>query len=1253
MTFYADLHIHSKYSRACSKDCDLEHLAWWAGRKGVSVVGTGDFTHPAWMDELRENLVPAEPGLFRLRPELERRVSRTLPPACRQPVRFLLSVEISTIYKKGERTRKVHHLLYAPSFEAAERITAALAKIGNLASDGRPILGLDSRHLLEITLQSDPGSYLIPAHVWTPWFSVLGSKSGFDAVADCYDDLAGHIFAVETGLSSDPLMNWRVPSLDGYRLVSNSDAHSPPALAREASMFSTEMDYYALRAALETGQGYGGSVEFFPEEGKYHLDGHRKCGVRLDPAETKAHGGRCPSCGRPLTVGVLSRVDELAAHPEGRRPEGAANFRNLIPLPEIVSEIRGVGPRSKSVLGHIAELVSSLGPELSILDDVPLDDVRDAGGELLAEALGRLRRGTVIRDAGYDGEYGEIRLFEPGELRREGKRAVGLTGAPDDAGLFDLPGATTRTGARAAGASEGAYGAVEGHAAVTAPVTERDSGGSEAAGYAEPPIEGQQDILEAAEAVEALAAAGADVAGNVGGTPGTGANGAGAEASGTASAGTESAGTRGSRRGNAGNGSHSAGSDHAGTGSAQDGRSAGDGVVSVPGNAGPDGVRSADAGAGGLETGDLGTENRGTENRGTGGPGGAGAGSVLGGLDPDQRAAAAHPGGPLLIIAGPGTGKTRTLTHRIAHLVAERDVEPEHCLAITFTRRAAEEMRERLQALLPGKADRLTVATFHSLGALILREQYELAGLPADFRIADETERLEIAREMTGSDKEAKKLLADFDRPNRPRRGPGLPSTTPKAGENGGAYPAGRSGENDSDGSNGPAGSHGSAGPAGFSDPSELSDPTGSTVSATPAGSANAGDAAVGQYDLEARGSFEKRLRERGLADFTDLLRLPVQLLAQDAALTAHYRERWPWISVDEYQDVDETQYALLRLLADTDGNLTAIGDPDQAIYAFRGADVGFFLRFEDDFSAATTVLLTRNYRSAPAIVRGAAGAIKATSLVPDRVLDPQRSGERLIRVHESVDAQAEAEFVTSTIDRLLGGSSFHSLDSGRADGHHDEHLDFSDIAVLYRSSAQAEPVMDALTRAGMPYQKRSHDRLMKRPGVREVAAELRHHGGPLTVRLKAAVGSLTEIHDETVLRTAAELLTPLAVQCDEDLEAFLGELALGAEVDAFDPRADRIALLTMHASKGLEFPVVFIVGCEDGLLPLRLPDTDEAEERRLFFVGMTRAQSSLYLSGSKRREPSPFLRTIPGKYVTRSEPTTRRRPRDHQLRLL
>src|ERR1700727_929588 len=302
--FHADLHIHSRFSRACSKDCDIEHLSASALRKGVSVIGTGDFTHPAWTAELRETLVPAEPVLFAIRPDLEKRVRRDPPASCAGTVRFMLSVEISTIYRRDERTRKVHHLIYAPSFEAADKITEALAKIGNLASDGRPILGLDSRDLLEITLAADPGCYLVPAHVWTPWFAVLGSKSGFDAVRDCYADLAEHIFAAETGLSSDPAMNWTCSSLDGYRLVSNSDAHSPPMLGREATVFDTEMDYFAMASALKTGRGLDGTLEFIPEQGKYHLDGHRKCGVRLEPGATRARDGICPECGKRRTLGV-------------------------------------------------------------------------------------------------------------------------------------------------------------------------------------------------------------------------------------------------------------------------------------------------------------------------------------------------------------------------------------------------------------------------------------------------------------------------------------------------------------------------------------------------------------------------------------------------------------------------------------------------------------------------------------------------------------------------------------------------------------------------------------------------------------------------------------------------------------------------------------------------------------------------------------------------------------------------------------
>ncbi|HEV2919056.1 MAG TPA: endonuclease Q family protein, partial [Actinomycetota bacterium] len=416
--FYADLHIHSKYSRACSRDCDLEHLALVGRRKGISVIGTGDFTHPRWFEELESTLVPAEPGLFRLREDVERAVEARLPASCRGPVRFLLSVEISTIYKRAERTRKVHHLLYMPDLASAGRCRAALARIGNVASDGRPILGLDSRDLLEITLEAGEGAYLVPAHCWTPWFAVLGSKSGFDRVEDCYADLAGHIFAVETGLSADPAMCWRVSGLDRYRLVSNSDAHSPPALGREATVLDTDLDYWAIRRALETGDGFCGTVEFFPEEGKYHVDGHRKCGVRMEPAETRRRGGRCPVCGKPPTVGVLHRVEELADRPEGARPPGAAGFRNLIQLPELVGEVLGVGPRSKAVTAVVDGLVERLGPELDILERVPVADVARSGPPLLGEAIDRVRRGAVIRDPGYDGEYGIIRAFAPEELGR-------------------------------------------------------------------------------------------------------------------------------------------------------------------------------------------------------------------------------------------------------------------------------------------------------------------------------------------------------------------------------------------------------------------------------------------------------------------------------------------------------------------------------------------------------------------------------------------------------------------------------------------------------------------------------------------------------------------------------------------------------------------------------------------------------------------------------------------------------------------
>ncbi len=419
MRFYADLHIHSKYSRATSKDCDLEHLSLWGRKKGITVIGTGDFTHPAWFSEIKEKLVPAEPGLFRLRDDIDKEVMGKLPGSCHGVTRFMLSVEISTIYKKGDKTRKIHHLIYAPTLAQAEFINRKLDRIGNIKSDGRPILGLDSRHLLEIVLEAGEDCYLVPAHIWTPWFAVLGSKSGFDSISECYGDLAEHIFAVETGLSSDPEMNRRVSELDRYRLVSNSDAHSPAKLGREACMFTTDLDYFSMQHALETGKGYDGSAEFFPEEGKYYLDGHRKCKVRLSPEESRKLDGICPVCNKPLTLGVMHRVQELADRTEEERPKVTDPFVSLVPLPKVIAETQGVGPNSKRVVKEYEQLLYKLGAELAILNDIPLEEIQNlSNSSLIAEAIARMRKGDVIREAGYDGEYGRIKLFHEDELKQ-------------------------------------------------------------------------------------------------------------------------------------------------------------------------------------------------------------------------------------------------------------------------------------------------------------------------------------------------------------------------------------------------------------------------------------------------------------------------------------------------------------------------------------------------------------------------------------------------------------------------------------------------------------------------------------------------------------------------------------------------------------------------------------------------------------------------------------------------------------------
>jgi DNA helicase-2/ATP-dependent DNA helicase PcrA len=1053
MRFHADLHVHSKYSRATSRDLDLEHLAAWAARKGVGVVGTGDFTHPVWRAELKDKLVSAEPGLFRLRPEIERAIAQELPPACQAPVRFMLSVEISTIYKKGEKTRKIHHLIYAPDFATADRISERLARIGNIASDGRPILGLDSRDLLEITLTSDPGAYFIPAHIWTPWFAALGSQSGFDSIKECYGDLADHIFAVETGLSSDPPMNWRLSMLDRYRLVSNSDAHSPGRLGREATTFDCALDYFAIRKALETGDGYVGTVEFFPEEGKYHLDGHRKCGIKLSPRETLAHGGHCPVCGGPMTIGVLHRVEALADRSEAEAlpPRTAGEVSSLVALPEVLGELAGSGPQSKTVERNYGRLLAALGSELSILQSVPLEDIARADSSLVAEAVARLRAGRVIRDAGYDGEYGVIRLFEKDELRRH--TGGGL--------LFEEPAANPPSD--------------KGRMAPKAP----------------------------------------------GGNP-----------------------------------------------------------CAAPSDLHPTAARSASPLQGEVkET-----------------PG------VLTALDDDQRAAAAIVDGPLVIVAGPGSGKTRTLTQRIVHLVAECGVAGAHCLAITFTRRAAAEMRERLHRSLHqslgARADDISVHTFHSLGLAILREHANAAGLQRGFRVAGEAERVAA-------------LAAALDLPQP--RAQSLVRAISKSGRT--AIPLG-------------------------------------------------GEVA------EARAAYQKVLSVNNWIDFDDLVGLAVRLLESDSGIAALYRERFRFVSVDEFQDVDARQYRLLTLLAPPPGgNLCVIGDPHQAIYGFRGADASCFERFRHDYPGAATVTLKRNYRSSGTIVAASSQIIGENSdAANEPIAEIVRDMHERITIHAAPTERAEAEFVVATIEQAIGGHSFFSIDSGRASGQ-GEALSFADFAVLYRTEAQAAALTEALARSGIPFRKHSHTPLGEEPAARALLDALASGAGTdddLVTRLKNAAQRLAAEKDETAaIDLALQRLMPIAETCGGDAARFLDAVALASDADFWDARADAVALLTLHAAKGLEFAFVFIAGLEDGVLPLhwgKAESIDEmAEERRLFYVGMTRAKDRLVLSRALKRlwrgrvreqKPSRFLAAIESELVKLQQSQRPRKREDRQLKL-
>lgn len=1054
--FRADLHIHSRFSRATSTRLTVPHLAAWAGAKGIDVLATGDFTHPVWRQELREALEQdEETGLFRLKKALGREdVCREIPQLAGMELRapqFMLEAEISSIYKKNGSVRKIHSLVYVPDFDSADRLCEKLDVIGNLKSDGRPILGLDVKDLLAMVLEI-PRAYMIPAHIWTPWFALFGSKSGFDSLDECFEDLAPHIFAAETGLSSDPDMNRCWSHLDRLTMVSSSDAHSGENLAREATLFRGDATYDGIFDALHRkpcGTEYAGTLEFFPEEGKYHLDGHRACGVVLEPAECMKLNNICPICGKPLTVGVLHRVLALADRTEA--PQPGKDFSSLIPLPEIIGEILHCGPKSKKVQEKYSGLLERFGSEMTILQDVPDSDLRLVWPEL-GEAVARMRAGKVLRHAGYDGEYGTIRLFEAEE---------------NTPSLLERVPSARRKPLIPSGA------------------TEKKTTDS--------------------ETVKTLS---------------------------------------------------------------------------------PDGKKKS-------------------------------AGFSPDSFSPAQRAALEAGPGPVLVLAGPGAGKTRTLVGRLARLLQE-GTPASDIVAVTFTRRAAEEMRSRL-------ASALSISAAQEDGAEpVLPETDTLHALAL--------KRWSGERPVVLSEEGAKKAFAAAN-PQLDKK---------EAGRLYGLVETARE---------------------------TLTVPSGLAP-------------ILERYRVWKQ--------ERGLADYTDL---PETWLNELKSRNYGAAKPWKHILVDEVQDLSPLQKALVEAITPADGSgFFGIGDPDQSIYGFRGADSGIESALRSRWPELQVFSLTESHRSASAILEAGHDALAGHGACGQ--LTSVTGSSATLQWMGAPSAEREAAWIADRIAYLIGGTSHQQADL------HESlagcHLDAGscspgEIAVLCRLKALIPPIRAALERRGIPCAAPENEAFWADERVdlilqaaarfrqeeehsRKEAAFLDADRFPLLAALapepqapaSGEKGPLDDIPGETwnagpdaVLARVSDRFDPLfgdstafrrlrsAWKEHGGWPGLLEFVAFRREIDMVQGQAEYVQLMTMHASKGLEFKAVFIPGAEDGLLPFRGVDallgkkeSDFApppveEEERLLYVGITRAAEAVFLSSAARRTlyghtlalpPSPLL---------------------------
>jgi len=1060
--FVADLHIHSKYSRATSPQLDLEHLHVWAQKKGLDVVGTGDVTHPAWLCELSEKLVPDGSGLFTLGGKIAGALDDRVPPACRRPVKFVLQCEISSIYKYADRVRKVHNVFLFPDIPSVETFNRNLAKLGNLHSDGRPILGVDSRDVLEIALGACPDVLCIPAHIWTPWFSVLGSKSGFDSLDDCYRDLLPHVHAVETGLSSDPPMNWRVSSLDRFFLVSSSDAHSPDKLGREATIFDCPPSYWAILREMRAGNGPAGTIEFFPEEGKYHVDGHRKCNVRLLPEETRKLNGLCPACGKPVTVGVLNRVEELADRTAGVRGKRHRNYYSLVGLDQVIAESQGTSGRDgKAVLKTYEHMLATYGPELTILLDVPLADLSPMGARV-REGIERVRSGRIHLDPGYDGEFGTVRVFG------DGGRVFG----------------------------DGGHGQGNKRASLLGQ------------GSPLPPGEGGRRPGEGQTTSASLLGQGSPL------PPGEG------------------------------------------------GRRPGEGLAasaSLLGQGSP------------LPPGEGGRR-----------PGEGLAGSAL---SPDQVAVVEAPSGPAVVIAGPGSGKTRTLVHRVAHLL-DGGAAPESIVVLTFTRKAAAEIRTRLADLVGEEtASGVFAGTFHSFSLALLRTPHgpRCPVRPAVCSRGDRALLTERASRETGEAPGTPRCDAAYVKLLRRHGLVELDELVPMAC-------ALRMTDADKE-----------------ADPGQGHRPAPRPGAVEHVLVDEFQDIDAGQYRLV------ELLAER----VTDVMVVgdPGQSIYGFRGGSPEYFERFA-------SRFSARRFALVANHRSTPGIQAVSG----MLLGLRPWDESLG-KHAVEISLAESPTDKAEAELVAHTIEQLVGGTASFSFNTDRVESWSHAGFSFRDIAVLTRTAWGADAICVALARLGVPVARHAKPSREFE----DAVDLLEAAARYAAESGDDLARMRLEAWGA--HRRKEDPQISVP---RMLAEIREIGSsPVDVArmLEAVAGS--SISEETAgllklgVRGRAESWSDLA---------FL--LSTLSEPEMSGTQAERVSVMTMHAAKGLEFEVVIICGLEEGILPYTVSGTpgDEEEERRLLYVGMTRPKRLLFLSWAKTRtvfgkreeqRPSRFLAEI------------------------